>query len=395
MRIAIYHPWIYVKSGLERTIMELKTRSRHDWEIYTGFYDAEGTYPELRQLEVQTLKPVSVKRKYREVIRAGMTIASTRIDNPSVDALMVSCDGLGSFINFANPQLPTVCLCFTPLRAVYDPAYRTRHLSPNLVKRTVQEVIAVVYRQLDKRAWRRYRHVFCISNEVKKRVLQGGLCDAAKIEIAYPGIDVADRFFSERRDAFFFLPGRIMWTKNIQLAIDAFKLFRQRHNGDFTLKIAGMVDAKSQDYFEYLQGLAADGENIEFILNPTDAEMREYYSNCHSVLFTAFNEDLGITPMEAGRHGKPVIAVNRGGPREVVVDGETGFLVEPEPEAFTAAMLKLVESPDLGIRMGRANFDRSELYSWDRFVESIDSYFDRLEAQRAPAEPSDRDSVSQ
>ena len=91
--------------------MEIKRRSRHDWEIFTGYYDADGTYPELKQMDVKVLKPVSVKRRYGTVISAGMTIATTKIQDPEIDALVVSCDGLGSFINFANRDIPSVCLC--------------------------------------------------------------------------------------------------------------------------------------------------------------------------------------------------------------------------------------------------------------------------------------------
>ena len=35
---------------------------------------------------------------------------------------------------------------------------------------------------------------------------------------------------------------------------------------------------------------------------------------------------------------KPVIAVNNGGPRETIIDGETGYLCEPQPKDFANAM---------------------------------------------------------
>lgn len=378
MKIAIYHPWIYVKSGLERTIMEIKRRSRHDWEIYTGFYDAEGTYPELKQMNVRVLKPVSVKRRYGAVITAGFTIATTRIDDPEIDALVISCDGLGSFANFANTDTPLVCLCFTPLRAVYDPEYRSRLLSGNRGKRALQVLVEKVYRYIDRKAWRHYRHVFCISNEVKQRVLTAGLCEPARIEIAYPGIDEADRKISELREPFFFLPGRIMWTKNIELAIEAFQLFRRKTGSDFSLKIAGMVDGKSAGYYRKLRELASGDPSVEFIIDPTDEVMKDYYRRCFAVLFTAFNEDLGITPMEAGACGKPAIAVNRGGPREIVVHETTGLLVEPRTDAFCSAMSRLAADPDEATRMGIENYERSALYTWDKFVESLDSHLENL-----------------
>jgi len=383
LRIALYHPWIYVKSGLERTIMEIKRRSRHDWVIYTGHYDAQGTYPELMDMEVRELKKVSVRRNYGDVISAGLTIASTKIDDPGIDALLVSCDGLGSFITFANPSLPAACLCFTPLRAVYDPAYRKRVLSSGRFKSILQLLVEKIYHRIDRLAWRRYRHVFCISHEVEKRVLNAGLCDSSRIEIAYPGIDAEHRCISEQREKFFFLPGRIMWTKNLELAIESFLRFQSEMGADFSLIIAGMVDAKSKVYLDRLQKLAGGNTGIKFILNPTDSEMQDYYRRCYMVLFTAFNEDLGITPMEAGTFGKATIAVNRGGPCEVIVNDQTGLLVEPEVGAFCAAMSRMVSHPDEAVRMGIGSFHRSERFTWDRFVASIDVYFDKLALEGA------------
>jgi len=143
-----------------------------------------------------------------------------------------------------------------------------------------------------------------------------------------------------------------------------------------------MIDGKSQGYFQQLRELVGDDGSIEFIRDPTDSEMRDYYRRCHSVLFTAFNEDLGITPMEAGVFGKPVIAVDRGGPREIVVNDKTGLLVEPDPVAFSSAMQRLVNDPGLARRMGQANFERSELYTWDKFVIAIDDYLDQLATGR-------------
>jgi glycosyltransferase involved in cell wall biosynthesis len=331
---------------------------------------------------VTELKRVSVRRRYLTVIRAGLTIAHTRIDDPGIEALLVCCDGLGSFINFANPALPSLCLCFTPLRAVYDPEYRARHLSTNLAVRGLQLLVEGAYRRLDRRAWRRYAYVFCISEEVKRRVLSGGLCDEGRIEVAYPGIDASRRSFSRHREPYFFLPGRIMWTKNIQLGILAHRRFRSRDARGFGLKIAGMVDEKSRPYYRQLRELAGDDPLVEFIVDPSDAQMREHYRACHAVLVTAFNEDLGITPLEAGAHGKPVIAVNRGGPRETVVHEETGLLVEPDAAEMAGAMSRLVDDPPLATRLGAGNYERSARFTWDAFVERIDARLDRMGGTR-------------
>jgi len=79
-------------------------------------------------------------------------------------------------------------------------------------------------------------------------------------------------------------------------------------------------------------------------------------------------------------HGKPVIAVNRGGPTETVIHEGTGLLVEPEAAAFAQAMLRLANNPSDAKRLGEAGLERSRLFTWDSFVGRIDTYLDTLHA---------------
>jgi len=91
-------------------------------------------------------------------------------------------------------------------------------------------------------------------------------------------------------------------------------------------------------------------------------------------VFPSLNEDWGIVPLEAMAHGKPVLAVNSGGPTESVVDGETGFLLEPSAAAFATKMSWLVEHSEEARRMGVAAVARAKRYSWDAFVQRLDDY---------------------
>ena len=62
-------------------------------------------------------------------------------------------------------------------------------------------------------------------------------------------------------------------------------------------------------------------------------------------MYTPANEHFGIVPLEAMAAGRPVIAVNSGGPLETVRHQSTGLLCEPQPEAFARAMMTLVVRP--------------------------------------------------
>jgi glycosyltransferase involved in cell wall biosynthesis len=64
--------------------------------------------------------------------------------------------------------------------------------------------------------------------------------------------------------------------------------------------------------------------------------------------------------IEAGAMAKPVVASDLGGPRELVVDGETGFLVPPsDPNALAEAIIRTLSDKQLAQRMGEAGYQRA------------------------------------
>jgi len=377
VRVALYHPWIYLKSGLERTLLEILRRSRHDWTLYTSHYDRDGTYPELKDVPVVELSRVSVERSYGAVIRGAMTLATTRLDPKDFDVLMISCDGLGDLLNLRNTSRPSICLCFTPLRAVYDTEYRARLFQRVGSMRPLALLAEQGWRIIDRICFRRYSSVIAISDTVRQRIVAGGLYDADRIDILRPGIDAARIRPSPVFEPYFLVPGRIMWTKNIQLAIEAFAIAKPDLPSGFRLVVAGMVDQKSQAYSNDLRDRALAIGGIEFVIGPPDSDMQRLYDHCTSVVFTAFNEDWGLVPVEGMAAGKPVLAVDAGGPKESVLDQVTGFLEQDDPQAFARRMVELANDPALARRLGTAAAERARLYTWDAFVAGLDDAVDR------------------
>ncbi len=77
-------------------------------------------------------------------------------------------------------------------------------------------------------------------------------------------------------------------------------------------------------------------------------------------------EGFGIAYLEAGFHGKPVVAYRSGGAGEAVVDGETGILLgEGEVTALAEALQKLVTDPALRQRLGEGGRKRAPRFRWD------------------------------
>lgn len=382
MRAALYHPWIYLKGGIERTILELVTRSRHDWTIFTSKYLPEETFPQFRDLDITEFAPVSVNRNWAPVAMACAQLLLVGREWQRFEALLVSCDGIGNLVTLRADGVPLLCLCHTPLKVAYDPLtnQRWRRLHrPNLLTRAGVRL----FTWIDRRTWKRYRRVFCVSQEVEGRLRNAGVVAPGQTEVVHPGVDVDRMAPSGRREPFFLLPGRIMWTKNVELGIDAFTELKRRRarangRGPLRLVIAGMVDAKSRPYLENLRDLTSGHDDVEFVLNPRDDDLFDLYDRCLAVLFTPPNEDWGIVPLEAMAFGKPVVAVNRGGPAESVLHGQTGFLCPPTPDEFAAAMESLLADPDLYRRMSAAARERAFRYRWQSFVGKIDDYLDSL-----------------
>lgn len=384
MKIAIYYPWVYLRSGVERMMLELVRRSRHDWTIFTSHYYPDQTFPEFSDLQIVELSRISVKRGYLAVSAAAVTILKQKIDLSDYDILVVSSEGLGDFITFRNHDVPVVCYCHTPLKVIHDRFVREKYLNENPRMKLPFIIFSGIFRFFDRLAWKRYKHVFCNSNEVRKRILSSGLAPNEKVEVLRPGLDVKQMQPTCVFEKYFVVVGRIKWWKNVELAIESFREFKRRNPefNEFKLQITGQVENGSEGYFAMLSDIAGDSGDVIFKRDPTESELLDSYRSSYCLLFPSLNEDWGMTPLEAMNFGKPVIAVNQGGPRESVVDGVTGYLVSPEPGAFADAMARLAGDTELARRLGEAAAARVQMYDWSYFVERFDTYLDSLSGRK-------------
>jgi glycosyltransferase involved in cell wall biosynthesis len=377
LRIAVYYPWLHLTSGAERTVLELARRSAHSVTVFTNEYQPDATFPGLREVDVRVLPRVPVERSIRAVARAATQLLTQRLDLTGFDALLVVCEGLGDLVALKERDVPSYCLCLTPLRVVFDPVYRAEYLARRgPLARLAVRVGGEVFRAVDRLAWKRYRRVAVISEEVARRAVAGGLARREGLDVLHPGVDLT-RFgppATGEPERTFFVPGRIMWTKNLELAIAAFRRFRELVDdpAGWRLRIAGTVDHKSQGYYQRLRELAGEDAGIEFLVHPSDERMRAEYERCYSTLFTALNEDWGLVMIEALACGKPVVATDRGGPREIVRDEVDGLLADPTPEAFAQAMARLARDPALRARLSAAGPAGASRFGWDTFVQRLD-----------------------
>jgi glycosyltransferase involved in cell wall biosynthesis len=109
---------------------------------------------------------------------------------------------------------------------------------------------------------------------------------------------------------------------------------------------------------------AAVGKRVQFIFDADDAELRRQYAGANVVLQPSLpsenamidtSELLGLVTLEAMACGKPVVVTRAGSLPELMVDGETGFLVAPhDAAALRECITRLVSNPGLSQTMGAA-----------------------------------------
>lgn len=91
-------------------------------------------------------------------------------------------------------------------------------------------------------------------------------------------------------------------------------------------------------------------------------------------------ESFGLVAAEAMLAKKPVIASNHGGLKEIVIDNQTGFLVEPNNvEAFSEALTKLFANPQLRKEFGENGYQRAiQEFSVEKYVQNFELVFSEL-----------------
>ena len=89
-------------------------------------------------------------------------------------------------------------------------------------------------------------------------------------------------------------------------------------------------------------------------------------------------EGFGITYLEAGFHGKPVVGYRSGGAAEAVVEGETGLLIdEGDVAALAKALQQLMTDPALRQRLGEGGRRHAARFSWDTTAEIIGAVLEK------------------
>ncbi len=146
--------------------------------------------------------------------------------------------------------------------------------------------------------------------------------------------------------------GRPVWFKRVPVLVEAFARVRTGHP-DAHLVLVGDFSASSE--VPELVNQRGLQDAVHFAGKVDHSQLPAYYRLCTIYVHSSIYEGLGKVMIEAASCGKPVISTRTAGAQEIVIDGETGLLCEPEDSGDMAEkIISLLDQPDRVQAMGAA-----------------------------------------
>ena len=169
----------------------------------------------------------------------------------------------------------------------------------------------------------------------------------------------------------------------LDILLQAFALLDRKNRGTARLRIAGTGDELVK-----LQALAAKlgiQDKIDWLGHLPNREVAAFYRTLDVVVVPSRQESFGVTAVEGSACGRPIIASEVGGLREVVINGETGILLPPEdPVKLAETMAYLIDHPAERQRLGQSGREFVlQHYDWAENVSLMEAVYRRVLESRS------------
>jgi len=310
-----------------------------------------------RGVEADLVALPLLERERFDLVRGALAwrmLDLTEIGGRRVDAVIAT-----RFPSYAVRHPNKVVWLIHQYRQAYDQfgsAYSDLTAAPE--DRRTREAIA----EIDRVGLSEARRVFANSHTVAERLRR---FNGIPSEALYHPPPLAGRYRSGPFGDYVLSVGRLDAWKRADLLVRA---LASAPSARLTLVGRGPEEARLRRLAEET-GVAGRLRSIPFA---SDEELLDLYAGARLVAVAPSGEDLGYVPLEAFLSGKPVLTTeDAGGPLEFVRDGETGFVVAPEPRALGAALEIAWNRPDALVRMGENGRRRVEKLSWDEPVAAL------------------------
>lgn len=227
---------------------------------------------------------------------------------------------------------------------------------------------------------RRIHHIVCNSQFTKNFIDREFKINS---KVIYPPVEVKS-FKPGKKENIILSVGRfsqLMQAKRQDVLITVFKKMVKEGLSGWKLVLAGGTDIGGKEYFNQLK-YQAKSCPIEFLENPDFEALQKLYSKA-KIFWSASGfgidedeepekvEHFGITIVEAMAAGCIPVVVGKGGSKEIVTPGKTGFLWQEKNELASVSQ-RLVSESELLIKLAQKVVKSSQRFSKKRFCQEFD-----------------------
>jgi glycosyltransferase involved in cell wall biosynthesis len=239
----------------------------------------------------------------------------------------------------------------------------------------------------------RFADLVVANSEAGKEYLIGRGIAPKRVKVIYNGLNLT-RLNSDGKGV-----GRVKQMLNLpangQVVGIVARLYRVKRHDTFLLAAALVSQAISDVRFaivgdgpsrSYLEELSQElGLASKVVFFGEQREVGPYLAACDVAVLTSETEGCSNSVLEAMAVGKPVVATNVGGNRELIDEGETGFLVPPgDQEALAEAIIRLLRKPILARAMGQRARERTiRRFSLESMVNQYESLYEAALKRRS------------
>ena len=227
-----------------------------------------------------------------------------------------------------------------------------------LVDNLVSKVAKILYRI----AFRKAKQVWFLNQDDVDAFKKENLIDQRKISILKgEGIDV-NRFeiLHEKKELSFLLVARMLWDKGVGEFVEAARILKVKYP-NVKFKLLGFlgVDNPSAISKEQMDEWIREGI-IEYLGTTKDVRPFLYDATC--IVLPSYREGISFSLMEGAAAGKPLVATNAVGCKDIVDDGITGYLCNvKDSKDLAKQMEKIISmSEEERIQMGLKGREKME-----------------------------------
>lgn len=260
-------------------------------------------------------------------------------------------------------------------------------------------------RWIENHAYNTADGIIAVSQQMKADVIEAYGVAPEKVTVIHNGID--PEFYKPTFDTdllveyginpeipFVLFVGRITRQKGISQLISAAKYFNKNCQ---VVLCAGAPDTDeiARETESLIQELQSKRDGIILISEMLPREkIKILYSHARVFACPSLYEPFGIINLEAMSCETPVVGSAVGGIPEIIIEGETGYLIELEsisrtdfnpknPEEFQKNFAKkinlLLEDENLATQMGKAGRERVlDIFSWESIAKTTYNYYEKV-----------------